>query len=475
MSKDGCFEGGDSVKPFVQVAFPHEDVQKGRITMDVFAADLWKVAQGSAPLDYQDPQMFFRRTYMTRGLKNILEIANRRLKDGTGDPVIQLQTPFGGGKTHALIALYHKAKEWGAKVAVFVGTAHDARDVTPWELLEKQLEGKIRILDGKVSPGKEKIMKLLERNAPVMILMDEILEYATKAAAVNVGNSNLASQLLAFMQEITEAVASMQNALLVITLPSSLPEHYDQNADRLFQQLQKITGRVEKIYTPVEEEEVASVARKRLFKRVDEQMAKEMVDEFVEYARAEGLLSGEDINIYREKFLKSYPFKPDVIDVLYKQWGSFPSFQRTRGVLRLLALVIKDMIERNDPFIRLGDFNLENEEIRRELLKHIGNEYDSVIAQDITSRDSGAKKVDDSIHTSFRSFNLGTAVSTTIFMSTFSGKGVVGTNPRELKLSILYPDISSSIIDTTINSLREKLFILLMMGFILPHSQILTK
>ncbi|TDA37066.1 MAG: AAA family ATPase [Thermoproteota archaeon] len=448
------------MKSFAQVAIPHEDVAKGRLTIDVFAADLWQVACGKAPLDYQDPDLFFRKTYMTRNLRNILEIAKARLEGRGGDSIIQLQTPFGGGKTHALIALYHKAREWNAKVVVFDGTSLDPKEVKPWEEVERQLTGKIEITRGDISPGKDKIIKLLSENAPVLILMDEVLTYITKASGVKVGDSNLGAQTLAFIQELTGAVAAVGNSLLVLALPTSVLEHYDENAERAFQQLQKVTGRIEKIYTPVEDEEIGGVIRARLFSRIEEKEVKAIVDDFIEYARREGLLSEEEVANYREKFLKSYPFKPEVVDILYKRWGSFPTFQRTRGVLRLLSLVIHDLLNKNIPFIRLGDFNLGNDEIRRELVKHIGSEWDSIIAQDITSGDSGAKKVDDSLGSSYRPYNLGTVVSTTIFMLSFSGRGERGASIKEIKLSTAHPEFPSTVIDTVISNLRERLFYL---------------
>ena len=446
------------MKPFTQITIPHEDILEGRLTMDVFAADLWQVVNGKSPLDYQDADLFFRKTYLTKGLKNIIEIAKARLEGRSGDSVIQLQTPFGGGKTHTLIALYHKAKEWSARVVVFDGTALNPEEVKPWEELERQLTGKIEITKGNVSPGKEKLIKLLSENSPVLILMDEILEYATKAAGIKIGDSNLASQTFAFIQELTASVSTAGNALLVLTLPSSILEHYDENAERMFQKLQKITGRVEKIYTPVEDKEIEHVVRARLFNKIDEKEAKKAVNDFVEYVKDEGLLSGDEIGNCREKFLRSYPFKPEVIDVLYKKWGSFPTFQRTRGVLRLLSLVIHDLLDKNIPFIRLGDFNLNNDEIRRGLIKHIGQEWDSIIAQDITSKGSGAKIVDDSLGSSYKSYRLGTIVSTTIFMMSFSGRGEKGSSVREIKLSTVYPEFSSTVIDTVISNLKEKLF-----------------
>ncbi|MBC7122504.1 MAG: ATP-binding protein [Pseudothermotoga sp.] len=448
------------MKAFTQIARPHQDIVEGRLRMDVFAADLWRVAQGSAPEDYRDADLFFKKTYITKGLKSILEIAKNRLEGKTGDSTIQLQTPFGGGKTHTLIALYHKAKEWGAKVVVLDGSAPDAKYERLWEELERQLTGKIELTKGDIAPGKEVLIRLLSENSPVLILMDELLEYTTRAAGVKVGDSNLAAQTFAFIQELTGAVSTVGNSMLVLALPSSALEHYDENTERIFQKLQKITGRTEKIYTPVEDDEIESVVRARLFIDIDEKEAKKVVDDFVEYAKKEGLLSGNEASVYRERFLKSYPFKPEVVDTLYKKWGSFSTFQRTRGVLRILSLVVRDLLNKNIPFIRLGDFNIANQELRQELISYIGQEWDSIVAQDITSQDSGAKKVDEMLGASYLPYRLGTVVSTTIFMTSFSGRGEKGSSIKEIKLSAVEPSFSSAIIDTVVNYLKEKLFYL---------------
>jgi hypothetical protein len=462
------------MKPFTQIAIPHRDIVEGRLTMDVFAADLWQVVNERAPEDYQDPDLFFRKTFLTTGLKNILDIAKSRLEGKIGDSVIQLQTPFGGGKTHTLIALYHKAKEWNVKVVVLDGTAFNPKEKKFWEEIEKQLTGKIEVTKVDITPGKEALIKLLSENAPALILMDEVLEYITKAAGIKVGDSNLAAQTLAFIQELTGAVATVGNSLLVLTLPSSTLEH-DENTERMFQRLQKITGRMEKIYTPVQDEEIENVIRARLFSYIDEKEMKKIVDDFVEYARNEGLLLGDEISEYRSRFLKSYPFKPEVIDALYKRWGSFPTFQRTRGVLRLLSIVVNDLLDKNLPFICLGDFNLGNEELRRELIKHIGQEWDSIIAQDITSSTSGAKKVDQMLGSSYLSYRLGTAVSTTIFMLSFSGRGERGASIREIKLSTIKPSFSSTVIDTVLSNLKEKLFYLSDEGFFFTNQPNLNR
>lgn len=266
--------------------------------------------------------------------------------------------------------------------------------------------------------------------------------------------------LQTFLQELTAAVSTVSNSLLVLTLPSSTMEHFDETAEKLFQQLQKITGRTEKIYTPVEEDEIESVIRARLFKHVDEFQVKDVVDEFIEHAKTEGLLTGDRVIEYRKRFLKSYPFKPEVIDILYKRWGSFPEFQRTRGLLRLLSLVLNNILDKQMPFVRIGDFNLADNKIRREFIKFIGQEWDSIIAQDITGAESGAKKIDATLTPAYRPYFLGTVVSTSIFLMSFSGRGERDISVNDIKLSVLYPAFSSSVIDTVLSQLKEKLFYL---------------
>lgn len=448
------------MKAFHTIAIPQKDVLEGRLSMDIFAADLWEVHNGRAPPEYGDPGTFFRKTFLTKGLNEILEAVKRRCDGRGGDPVIQLQTPFGGGKTHALIALYHKAKEWGCKTPVIVGTALNSSQ-TIWGEIERQLTGKINRFSGMTPPGKEGLRQLFEPRQPMLILVDELLQYVTKAAGTKVGDSNLASQTIAFIQEFLETVATLDRTCTVITLPSSLIEHYDQSAEIMFQQLQKVSGKFEKVYAPVQDDEITKVIRKRLFSNIDRDPSRDTVDAFVSYAEREGILPlGVDPSTYRERFLDSYPFMPEVIDVLYKQWGSLTTFQRTRGVLRLLAIVIHSLKDSNKPYISLADFDLDNSELRRELIKHIGNEYDSVISADITGFDSGSKIVDKDIGQSYTGLRLGTRSSTTIFLYSFSGGQERGARMNEIKRAATTLDNPSSAVTEAVNKLKGRLFYL---------------
>src|SRR3989304_2959558 len=449
------------MRAFHTIAIPHRDILEGRLTMDVFAADLYEVSEKRGPDEYKDAEIFFKKTYLTQGLANILSVVEKRLQGQGGDPIIQIQTPFGGGKTHSLIAMYHKAEEWNAKRVVLVGTALTTRE-TLWGIIEKQLNGKIeRFAENKWSASKKEIRELLERHQPIIILMDEVLEYVTKAAGVKIADSTLAAQTIAFMQELTETVSTLDKVCLAVTLPSSIIERYDEGAEKLYQQLQKVAGRVEKIYTPVEENEITRIIRKRLFNDLNEHSVKKIVNSFVGYAEKEGILPAGSLSTeYRDRFITSYPFMPEVIDILYQRWGSYPTFQRTRGVLRLLSLIIHSLKDTNKPYISLADFDLVNQEIRQELLKHIGAQFNSVIGADITDDQSGSRKVNVSLGNAYKGLHLGTRSATTIFLYSFSGGIEHGVTMGEINRSATTVENPASVVAEAAEKHKTKLFYL---------------
>lgn len=425
------------VKPFHTIAVPHEDIVQSRLTMDVYAADLWDTFQGRAPEDYTDPTTFFKKTHVTANLDVILEGVRGRLAGKGGDGFQHVETPFGGGKTHALIAMYHKAREWGAKCVVIVGTAMGPED-TVWGEIEKQLDGRLDTLSGKLAPGREKIRHVLERHSPVLILIDELLPYATVASGVNINKTDLAAQTITFIQQLSEAVSSLSRVCVVASFPTSESEMADKrSATSLLTKIRKVSGRKEKKIAPVNPSDIPSIIRARLFSSTDAEIrgkSSEVISPFVDYCKKESILpSNHTSTEYRKKFEETYPFLPEVIDVLYHNWGSFPSFQRTRGVLRLLSQVVHSLKDGDRPYISLSDFDLNNDEMRRELLGHIGGEFDSVVSKDITDSDSGAKRADIDVGESYRGLHLGTKSAVTIFMYSFTNGGTNGANLNEIK------------------------------------------
>ena len=448
--------------PFETIAKPHNDILRGRFTADTYAARLGQVVRNEGPLEYRNAQRFFQRTHETNGLMSLLNGIEGRLKGRNRqnqDPIVQLQTPFGGGKTHTLISLYHKAKEWNALPVVIVGSDIDpGQGDTFWGSIEQQLTGGLQRFKKQVAPGTESLSEMFtDTKQPVLILMDEVLNYLERAAGVSVHESTLAEQTLAFMLSLTEAVASNNNIAFIATLQESevapIEEKYSLFTDLL--------TRMRRVVTPVEDAEIASIIRKRLFGEVNLNEAKRIAREFAKYARQESILpSGMQESEYRKQFVESYPFQPEVIDVLYQRWGSFPNFQRTRGVLRFLSRVVHRASGKNRPYITLADFDLTDNDIRDELLEHIDAPYRGIIDNDITGRTAGAKAADTTLGGTYQHLALGTRTATAIFLYSFTGGMERGAKLDEIKRSAAVLEHPAAVIDTAKHRLTEHLFYL---------------
>lgn len=456
-----------------QVTTPHKDIREGKLQEAIFAADLGDVVYGKAPVEYKDPSTFFQKTYLTQGIQNLLENVLSRLSNGKGDPVIQLQTPFGGGKTHSLLALYHLVKNRtqlehfdfvstlpkpkNARVVVFVGTQVDPiKGKTLWGEIAQQLGVYEKVKEHDVkrrSPGR-KILADLLGNDPLLILIDELVEYAVKA-------KDHADQISVFSQELTETVKTKKNCCLICTLPSSAP--YGDTGERALNELQRIYGRIEAVYTPVEGMEIYEVIRKRLFDDFGTEKVRKDVSQayFNLYQKLGADVPSEVKELeYRERIEHAYPFHPELIDVLYERWGSFPTFQRTRGVLRLLAQVVADLYNQKiaSPMIQSSLVNLQNQAIRREFVKHIGNEYDSVIAADIAGKNARAPRIDKEIGSEYQRYNIASGIATSVFLYSFSGAEKKETTLPKIRVSLLREGIPHNIVGDAINKLEDQLW-----------------
>ena len=236
----------------------------------------------------------------------------------------------------------------------------------------------------------------------------------------------------------------------------------DKNtADQLLLKLRKVSGRKERKITPIDPDDIPNIIRSRLFSTPDSEIKKRAgvtISKFVEYCERESILPPKTTAVqYREKFEQTYPFLPQVIDTLYQNWGSFASFQRTRGVLRLLSLVIYSLKDSERPYITLADFDLRDNEIRRELLDHIGDKFDSVISKDITDSASGAVRVEQDVGSAYRGLRLGTRAATAIFMCSFSGGGTSGATISQIKRAAASVDNPSSIVGDVVGEFKSKL------------------
>lgn len=385
---------------------------------------------------------------------------------GGGNHFRHLKTPFGGGKTHTLIYLYHKFLKWYDKKPIVLDcTEMDPNTQTLWGEIERQLTGKVEKLSGNVSRGAAAIRDMLGSHQPTLILIDELLHYVSKADGVRVEKTTLADQTIAFVQELSEAAKGLENTCVVVTLLSSTNEQLNtERAAEMYEKLQKFSGRVEDTISPVDDHDIPNIIRARLFKNPSGQIedrAEPVISEFVDYCEEQEILpEGMEKSEYRRLFEKSYPFLPQVIDVLYKRWGTLQKFQRTRGVLRLLSIVVHVLLKTDKPFISLGDFDLSNEQLAHELVRHLDDQFYGVIASDIGDG-SGASKVNKMLPQNLWAKELGTRAARAIFMYSHSGaENTRGATDKEVMRATLSRGIESANIDTVLKEFQNQLFYL---------------
>ncbi len=489
--------------PWFKNITPHNDIQQGVLDEAVFAANLGDVASGKGREVYNNPEIFFSKTFLTSGLKTIASRVVKGLNGGedAGNRTISLQTGFGGGKTHTLISIYHIAKLGSnlktlsslkeitsiignpkfekANIAVFTNTTCDptqGRKVeglhikTIWGEIAYQLGGKeiyklIEDNDQQRSAPKGLFKEILQKTNPALILIDELADYCVSASGVIVGNSTLADQTISFMQELSEAISGTDKSVLIATLPASPVEVASgQLGLQILTSLSNRLARVSGDTKPVSDEEIYEVIRRRLFENIGDQGEIDLVvseymglyqnlwSEIPSYAN-----KGE----YKEKIRKSYPFHPELIEMFHTKWASHHDFQRTRGVLRLLASIVSDLWQRqqsligNTSLIHTSDVNFTNlDALSSQLKKLYGNGYDAVITADVSGTSSNAFRIDKE-NKEFGSFNLTQSVASTILLGSFgSSSANKGVSLEEIKLCTLRPD---SFNHNSINSVIDKL------------------
>ena len=444
------------MKPFRDIITPHVDVLDSQTRLEKYAADLWQVHTGNAPEEYGNAKRFNNMTYKTGDMTRILSEIEEKLKHGDGDAFKIIETLFGGGKTHTLIAAYHEAKQNGVNIVVLDGITLSAND-TLWGQMELQLNEKITSMSGYTSPGAEKIQTLLQQHGSVLILIDELLAYAIRAEGKIVGNTTLGDQTKNFIQELDTAASRLDKVCILATFLSS-KDAYSVNKktraeiDKMLDVLNKIGGRQGHKVMPVSPDEVPNVIRRRLFVTPENEIEndiKRTVDEHIKFCQQNDMLPPNTTEAqYAEKFTKSYPFHPDVIDVLYEHWGTFNSFQRTRGMLRLLAMVVHSVKDSGKPFITLADFDLKNTTIRSELLGNLNKSIDSALTSDVTKSNSGSASV-----------RHGVRCATVIFMCSFDREGGKGATVMDIKRAVANgKEVLPIDVGNSVEQLKQKLY-----------------
>lgn len=526
-----------TLRPWTDLVKLHPDVESGALTEAVFAIDLGAIAANdpNVPAVNRDPEAFFRATYLTADLRKLLDEVLASLAGKSGyNRVLKLRTPFGGGKSHPLAALLHAARARDAlnvipeggnfpdpgevAVAVFDGEKFDARDGkmvepasvgqasslsqspgkmpgppikihTMWGWLAWQIgeEKAFALVAGhdkdRVAPGGDVIEKLLTSGAdgrPILLLLDEVLKYMERAAAVAVLDSTLQRQTKDFFQSLTTEVSKSTNAAMIYSLQWSAREALGNVA--LLEELDKLAARVDQLREPVTGDEILPILQRRLLGAPpDSAVASEIAAAYqavitgMRRAHAETPAARQQAEeegmILRDRMRSAYPFHPALIDVMRERWTAVDSFQRTRGALRFLASCLHTLKKHGGarPLLGPGEVPLHDVEVRMKFLKELGaqNDYDPVITADIDGPNARAKRIDERLardNPALASVKPATRLATAILVHSFGGlrregRGESETLPpgvteSELLAACVGPDLDNITATAVLSELR---------------------
>jgi len=501
--------------PWRHVIKPHHDVATGRYQTAEFAADLAQVHRGEGSDEYRDPVEFFRRTYMTEGLRSLLTRAAQRLADEGGDPIVELQTNFGGGKTHSLLALYHLfssasvesllgAEELFASAgvtrptlvrrAVIVGTA-----VAPGQPSIKPEGTVVRTLWGEIawqlggaegfamvaeadatstSPGSA-LVDLLKRYSPCVLLIDEWVAYARQLYS----NSDLPAGTFdthfTFAQALTEAVSAVPGTLLVVSIPASDNVRDVSDADgsasaaeiggeggfEALKRLKNVVGRLQSPWRPASAEESFEIVRRRLFEDITDPDASAARDAVVQgyvdlYASQRDEFPSECRDAdYRRRMKVAYPIHPELFDRLYQDWSSLERFQRTRGVLRLMAAVIHALWSRDDSSLLIapGNVPIDDDSVLFELTRYLEDAWKPIIEKDVDGAGSLPVAIDRESPNLGR-YSASRRVARTVYIGSAPTVGTKhpGIEDKRIKLGCVQPGEPPAVFGDALRRLSDR-------------------
>lgn len=492
-----------ALKPWREIAEPHSDVREGKFQQAEFAADLSRVHSGTAVAEYQNPVLFFQRTFVTEGMRLLLDSVVKRLSARGGDPVIQLQTAFGGGKTHTMLAVYHLAKGETpaselqgipaildaagvndlpkARIAVLDGVdllslasrprVHAEGSVrTLWGELAWQLGGEAAYAYVKeadltgTAPGKAELIELLTASAPCVILVDELVRYVSQFEEGKTLSGGTYDTQLSFVQALTEALKAVPTAVLLASLPFSDREAGSQQGVKALRALEHYFGRVQALWKPVATEEAFEIVRRRLFTNVNDKLAMEAVcRSFSDYyiTNREDFPQETQDSKYLERLVHAYPIHPEVFDRLYEDWSTLDNFQRTRGVLKLMAKVIHRLWKdgNNDPLIMPGSIPLMDADTRNEAIYYLPQGWDPVIERDVDGERSETWEIENR-DTRFGSVQACRRTARAIFLGSApntSNQGSRGIDLERVILGVAQPGQQVSLFKDALRRLGDRL------------------
>src|ERR1039457_1060201 len=505
------------LKPWYKTATPREDLRDDKpLDASEFAVHLDQVRDKRAPEVYQNPARFFERTFLTQSLSGLAVEVLRRLSGVKTETsaVFNMTTQFGGGKTHSLLLLYHLAlhgdasRGWQgvgrlrdlagvkavpqAKVAVFVGTEFDPISgrggddstplrKTPWGETAYQLGGDEALAVLKehkkqaTAPGGDVIQNFLPTDKPVLILMDELMNFVSRSR-----KSGMAAQLYSFLHNLSEEARGRDNMVLAVSIPASeLEMSADDQSD--YERFKKLLDRVGKAVIMSAESETSEIIRRRLFEWDDNAVTSDgrvmlnrdaiaSCNEFGDWVKDHRQQVPEQFpfDSAREAFADTYPFHPSVLSVFERKWQGLPRFQQTRGILRLLALWVSHAYQdgfkggHRDPMIGLGTAPLDDSQFRAAMFEQLGeHRLEAAVTTDICGKkDSHAVRLDNEAVEAIRKARLHRKVATTIFFESNGGMSRAEATSPEIRLAVAEPEIDIGHVETVLEALTDACYYL---------------
>lgn len=490
------------LKPWREITTPHPDVASGRYQQAEFAADLWQVYLDEGSDEYRNPTEFFRRTYLTEGLKQLLTGALQRLSGKGGDPVIELQTNFGGGKTHAMLALYHlffgvSAKDLPGLEPVFQAAGVKepppnvntvvlvGNKISPGQVHVKPDGTKVRTLWGEIAwqldrkagyelmreadesgtnPG-DALKQLFNKYAPVLILVDEWVAYARQLHDKSDLPAGTFDTHFTFAQTLSESAKNAKQTLLVVSIPSSDIEIGGDRGKEALVRLKNAIGRVESPWRPASAEESFEIVRRRLFQPASDPnlfvQRDAVIRAFSELYRTQGQEFPTECkeSDYERRMRDAYPIHPELFDRLYTDWSSLDRFQRTRGVLRLMAKVIHSLWERNDQSLMIlpAHVPLDDPQVQTELSNYLEDNWIPVIEKDVDGPNSLPLSLDRQ-NPNLGRYSACRRVTRTICMGSAPTHRVAnrGLEDRRIKLGCVQPGESVATFGDALRRLTDQ-------------------
>jgi predicted AAA+ superfamily ATPase len=489
------------LKPWRELVMPHQDVASGRYQQAEFAADLWQVFLDEGSDEYRDPTEFFRRTYLTEGLKQLLTGALLRLSGNKGDPVIELQTNFGGGKTHAMLALYHlffgvsanhlpglepvfeaaKVLEPPQDVRTVVlvgnkispGQTHTKNDGivvrTLWGEIAWQLGGKegyemMRQADETSTNPGDTLKLLFNKYSPCLILIDEWVSYARQLHFENDLPAGSFDTHFTFAQTLSESAKNANRTLLVVSIPSSDIEIGGNRGQDALDRLKNAIGRVESPWRPASAEESFEIVRRRLFQPIDSNsyVARDaVIRAFYEMYQSQAVEFPSECKevSYKRRLEEAYPIHPELFDRLYSDWSTLDKFQRTRGVLRLMAKVIHCLWDRGDKnlLIMPASVSMDDAQVQSELTRYLDDNWVPVIEKDVDGTNSLPVSLDNQ-NPNLGRYSACRRVTRTIYLGSAPTLRAAnrGLQDRRIKLGCVQPGESAATFGDALRRLTDQ-------------------